>query len=551
MKNIIIGILIVLLVASGFMAYTYYGKYDQLSDILRADYYTDLSVINQASHKGVNYLHQDGRWWIHVDDAMNLIDQDMYISGSGQRVYIPFEHTALKLETRELNDFVSTYAKSINLPLMEKDNRKWLDLELLGKVYGFTHQVYVETGVHQIWTIEQDVPVVQVTKNAKMLSAKSGPSLGLGQVPSGTMAIELYAENDASYILTGTGDLGWVESSKVTKRDSTQGQVQPLRSLRRGKDIPEPLHLAWQQVSTFAGNPDLVKTPLEEGINILSPTWFNLNVDGIVLNLADPQVVDKLHQAEAKVWPIFKNNFDPDWTQELLASPDLQNRVIAQLLVYNALYDIDGINFDFENMYLADKEGYASFVQKASHLLDQQQMVSSVDVTVPWGSDMWSKVYDRPALAQAVDFVMLMAYDEYWASSQKTGSVASEPWVRRGIEESLDLIPREKLILGFPFYARVWTTQSSGKVSSKAVGFNTQQKILKENNLQASFDPNTGQNFVVYTLGGEKKEIWLEDETSVRMRAKLVKEYDLPGLAAWSRSFGHQEVWNWIQSELE
>ncbi len=73
------------------------------------------------------------------------------------------------------------------------------------------------------------------------------------------------------------------------------------------------------------------------------------------------------------------------------------------------------------------------------------------------GSDQWSKFLDREAISKYVDYVMLMAYDEHWASSPTSGSVASIGWVERGVSESLKLIPKEKLILGVPFYTRIWT----------------------------------------------------------------------------------------------
>jgi len=46
----------------------------------------------------------------------------------------------------------------------------------------------------------------------------------------------------------------------------------------------------------------------------------------------------------------------------------------------------------------------------------------------------------------------LMAYDEHWATSPVSGSVASIGWVDRGVSALLEDVPSEKVILGLPFY---------------------------------------------------------------------------------------------------
>ena len=71
-------------------------------------------------------------------------------------------------------------------------------------------------------------------------------------------------------------------------------------------------------------------------------------------------------------------------------------------------------------------------------------------------SPEWSLVYNRKALADTVDYVVLMAYDETWAKSTTAGPVASYPWVRSHTERMLSEVPSQKLILGVPFYMRLW-----------------------------------------------------------------------------------------------
>lgn len=97
-----------------------------------------------------------------------------------------------------------------------------------------------------------------------------------------------------------------------------------------------------------------------------------------------------------------------------------------QLLSFAQMYGLQGINIDFENVDLDDKQNLVQFVREMTPLLHEQGLVVSIDVTPRSGSEMWSMFYDRKALIESVDYMMLMAYDEHWASSPKAGSVHTQ-----------------------------------------------------------------------------------------------------------------------------
>jgi spore germination protein YaaH len=170
----------------------------------------------------------------------------------------------------------------------------------------------------------------------------------------------------------------------------------------------------------------------------------------------------------------------------------------------------------------------------------------TMDVTVPWGSDQWSKFVDRKAVEPYVDYFMLMAYDEYWASSPEAGSVASLPWVEKGVKETIKLIPRNKLILGFPLYMRVWTettTNDQVNVSSKTLSIINVDSFLREQLHLKVWDPSVGQYYMEYKEEAELKKVWLEDEDSLELKLKLVRDYDLAGAAGWRKGF--EDPWLW------
>ena len=119
------------------------------------------------------------------------------------------------------------------------------------------------------------------------------------------------------------------------------------------------------------------------------------------------------------------------------------------------LYKLDGLNLDFENFHYTYGHHYTQFVRELAPLCAEEGLVLSVAVSMVSEEPYWSKGYDRGALAEAADYIALMAYDEHWGSSPVAGSVASLPWVEQGIQRVLEEVPAHKLILGVPFYTRV------------------------------------------------------------------------------------------------
>jgi spore germination protein YaaH len=170
---------------------------------------------------------------------------------------------------------------------------------------------------------------------------------------------------------------------------------------------------------------------------------------------------------------------------------------------------------------------------------------------------MWSLFLDRERLGLIVDFMMVMAYDEHWATSPVSGSVSSLSWtdnsIRRILEE--DRVPASKLILSIPFYTRIWTEEPNGnqsvKVTSKNMSMDAVQQLLKEKKLVTTFSEETGQHYVEFKEGNLVKKIWIEDASSIQARAELAKKYNLAGIASWRRGFESVDIWGVLDKTLQ
>jgi len=149
-----------------------------------------------------------------------------------------------------------------------------------------------------------------------------------------------------------------------------------------------------------------------------------------------------------------------------------------------------------------------------------------------------------------VDYVIIMGYDEHYVGSE-VGSVASLPWVEKGIQDTLAEVPAERVINAIPFYTRLWKTTAGGAVSSEAISMDQAQEVIQKYAVQTYWDKNTSQNYGTYEFEGSTFQIWLEDAQSIAEKVKLVPKYNLAGVAHWKLGFENSSVWQVISDNLK
>lgn len=315
----------------------------------------------------------------------------------------------------------------------------------------------------------------------------------------------------------------------------------------------EKINLAWQYLGQKT--PDMSNTSKFEGLNVISPTWFALsNANGDMRNIADINYSNWAHKNGYQVWALVSNDFNKELTSQMLANPTSREKAVNTLIQYAKDYKLDGINVDFENMFTKDRDLFTLFVKELYQKTKQMGIVLSVDVTVIARNSNWSECYDRKALAQVSDYVALMAYDQYWAGSPVSGSVSQLKWTEDNLKKVLLEVPKEKLLLGMPFYTRVWQEQydESNKlvVTSKAVSMEYADQLIAENKAVKTWDAVSGQYFATYNKDGATYKIWLENESSIKLRVELANKYNLAGVASWKLGLEKPSIWNVIATAL-
>ncbi len=358
-------------------------------------------------------------------------------------------------------------------------------------------------------------------------------------------------DEDYKYIMTPDYQVGYVESAIIEKTEHVDASVQDLPSRT---EKTEPIYLTWE---IYGRGYDTDKIGPLKGVNVISPTWYALSdASGNFESKASDTYIQWAKNRDYALWTLVSNDFDIDRTHAFLHSAQARSTFIENILLEYVSRGYDGINIDFENVYKEDKRALTQFVAELSSAFRRAGLTVSMDVTVPGGSDTWSKCYDRKALGQLVDYLAIMTYDEHWASSPISGSVASYNWVRENMIKISEMVPPEKLLLGIPYYMRVWTEVPSETVAntmtvkSGVLNMPNAQIYIKEKNLNLIWDDNARQYYAGYFENGALKKIWFENAASIREKANLVGELGLGGVAVWRRGFETQDIWGVVDEAI-
>lgn len=245
-----------------------------------------------------------------------------------------------------------------------------------------------------------------------------------------------------------------------------------------------------------------------------------------------------------QVWAALDNfNMGENVNSEILfAKTSVRKKLISSLMEDVKTYDLDGINLDIEGIKPEAGPHYVQFIRELSVSCRKEGIVLSVDNYVPAG---YNAFYNRAEQGQVADYVIIMGYDEHYAGGE-AGSVASYNYVKDGIEKTLALVPKEKVINAVPFYTRVWT-EKDGETTSSAMGIKDAKQWVEENDVELYWQEELGQYYGELNSKDGVKQIWMEEEVSLGLKMDLIKENDLAGVGCWKLGFEPASVWDVVK----
>lgn len=215
-------------------------------------------------------------------------------------------------------------------------------------------------------------------------------------------------------------------------------------------------------------------------------------------------------------------------------SPE-RKTLIADLL--EAAENFDGLQIDFEYIPPRDGRAFLSFLAELRSGLSGKLFTIALPART---RAVAADVYDYVKIKPLVDRILVMAYDEHWSGS-KPGPIASMSWCKRIAEYSLEIIGREKLIMGLPFYGRAW-----GHISpSRAYLYSGIQTIINENGISDIHRENGVPSFDYDVTVSVK--VYYEDDYSLSARMEMYRSMGVRAVGFWRIGQEIPSVWDLIR----
>ncbi len=298
-------------------------------------------------------------------------------------------------------------------------------------------------------------------------------------------------------------------------------------------------------------------------IDILAPVAYSVDGDGIVWGGVDRRVLALAREHSIPVMPLVHNpGFDQDMLSALLASDDARRRTIESLLDECRRYDYAGIQFDFENIDIDDRDRFTAFFRETADALHAAGFQISIAVVhrpdkfpgptayFKWLHRNWRAAYDLAGLAEAADFISVMTYSQHTRRTTP-GPNAGLPWVRRNIDYFLEHVPPAKLSLGVPVVSQHWRTEldeeryvANARQWSRTLRHTEVMALLERFESEPIWLEEQGVGYAVFDNGGLFEWVFMENAASFELKYDLLQKSGLRGFSVWVLGHEDPSIWD-------
>jgi spore germination protein YaaH len=297
-------------------------------------------------------------------------------------------------------------------------------------------------------------------------------------------------------------------------------------------------------------------------IDVLAPSAYNVDESGVVWGDVDPRVLDLARERGVDVVPLLVNRgFDQEELHRLLADSTARARIVADLVELCRRHDYRGIQIDFENLSIRDRDAFTRFYVEAARALHAEGREISVAVVhrpdvvagatayQEWLFDSWRGGYDLEALAEAGDFISVMTYAQHTRRTPP-GPQAGLPWTREVAAFFLRYLPPAKLSLGVPLGSQHWYTSYEERITpelarsySRSISHDWALGLIERNGAEVRWMEEHQTSYAYFPVAGTFEWIFLEDARSFRARLDLIEELGLRGFSAWVLGPEDPAIW--------
>ncbi len=292
-------------------------------------------------------------------------------------------------------------------------------------------------------------------------------------------------------------------------------------------------------------------------LSYLTPFTYGIAADGTLLPLNDEkllaaagrdQVAALMHLSSLTE----EGSFSNDRSSLLLQNPDLQNKLIGDMLVTLREKGFYGVDVDFEFVFPAERTLYADFIRRLRETLNPLGYPVLVALAPKTRGDQPGLLYeahDYPLLGAAANAVLLMTY-EWGYTYGPPMAVAPIPQVRAVLDYAVRVIERSKIFMGVPLYGYDWPLPYvRGATRAQSISPRYAVELALRYRTEILYDEAAQSPYFYYTApDGTQHAVWFEDARSIDAKLALVAEYGLQGVGYWSLMRDMPQNWTLLHA---
>ena len=553
---VIIGILVVL---AGIRTILLVKKYKPSKEIMPLEEYfqvgdKQIQIILQDELYEKKGLYEDGQIYLDIELVKKYLNSRFYWDGNENQLLYTTATAVISAETGSNVYYTNKSKETKEYPIVRVEGgTAYIALDYVKDYTALDYTKYEEPDRVVInYRFDEPEDHAKTDRKAALRYEPGIKSPILVNLAKGEEVLLLETEDEETgfcKVMSSSGVIGYVKAKALGKAyeftHTTDFKEETYPHILKD----EKINLVWHQVTTQAANDGLLNLmDATKGVNVVVPTWFTVSGNqGDITSLASDTYVSRVHGLGAEIWGLCNDFSSDSKIGKVLSRTSSRQRLEKNLVAEAIRYSLDGINIDFEYVKKENGEDFIQFIRELGIMCRNNGIVLSVDNYAP---TEYSQYYNRAEQAAVADYVITMAYDEYYAGSEESGPVASLNYVKDAVANSLAQVPAEQTIIALPFYSRLWketTKDGKTKVTSEAYSMAYSSDLLENAGVKPAWDEAAGMNYGEYKKDNALYRMWIEDETSLEEKVKAAAvDGNVAGLAFWKLGLEKASVWDMI-----
>lgn len=305
-------------------------------------------------------------------------------------------------------------------------------------------------------------------------------------------------------------------------------------------------------------------------VDLLSPNWYAVDGNGLLSGGPNSEVLAMARQHHVPVMPLVVNGgFAQEEVHKFFVNATARQQAIAAMVRASKNNGYIGFQLDLENVNWTDRDALSDYVREAATAFHKENLQLSI-ATIPnapghpgetgfsaWIYQNWRGAYDLKTIAQSVDFLCLMTYDQHTVWTVP-GPVAGWNWTVANLDYALKVVPPQKLALGIPLYGYHWFTGTPTKDSDKSgdkpnptadyISTDDARDLAKAYTGHLEWDPVDRTAWLYFYRDDEREWIFFTDTRTFQERYALAKDRGLYGFASWVLGTEDAGIWDLLPS---